>query len=74
MLKNKVGVGLMVNHDEIGSYKNEHIYGYYAYKIHFQEATLSMGPRPDSIFSARTSASWIYRTPRTHRSTASLTR
>jgi len=43
MLKNKVGVGLMVNHDEIGSYKNEHIYGYYAYKIHFQEATLSMG-------------------------------
>lgn len=43
LLKNKLGVGLMVNHDEIGSYKNEHIYGYYAYKIHFKEATLSMG-------------------------------
>src|SRR3954470_20077666 len=23
LLKNKIGVGLMVNHDEIGSYKNE---------------------------------------------------
>lgn len=43
MAKNKVGVGLMVNHDEIGSYKNEHIYASYSYKIHFPEATLSMG-------------------------------
>lgn len=43
LVKNKVGVGLMVNHDEIGSYKNEHIYASYAYKIHFHEATLSMG-------------------------------
>src|SRR5690242_16065930 len=39
LLKNKIGVGLMVNHDEIGSYKNDHIYGYYAYKIHFGQAT-----------------------------------
>lgn len=43
LLKNKIGVGLMVNRDEIGSYKNNHIYGSYAYKIHLQEATLSMG-------------------------------
>lgn len=43
LVKNKVGVGLLVNHDEIGSYKNEHIYASYAYKIHFQDATLSMG-------------------------------
>lgn len=43
LAKNKVGVGLMVNHDEIGSYKNEHIYASYAYKIHFPTATLSMG-------------------------------
>ncbi len=43
LLKNKIGVGLMFNHDEIGSYKNNHVYGYYAYKIHFAEATLSMG-------------------------------
>lgn len=42
-MKNKVGVGLLVNHDEIGSYSNEHVYLYYAYKLHFQEATLSMG-------------------------------
>lgn len=41
--KNKIGVGLMVNHDEIGSYKNEHIYASYAYKLHFPNATLSMG-------------------------------
>lgn len=33
----------MVNHDQIGSYKNNHIYGYYAYKIHLADATLSMG-------------------------------
>ena len=43
LAKNKVGVGLMVNHDEIGSYKNEHIYASYAYKIHFQNSTLAMG-------------------------------
>lgn len=43
LAKNKIGVGLMVNHDEIGSYKNEHIYASYAYKIHFPTATLSMG-------------------------------
>ncbi len=43
LAKNKVGVGLLVNHDEIGSYKNDHIYASYAYKIHFQKATLSMG-------------------------------
>src|SRR6188768_2177876 len=42
-LKNKVGLGLMVNNDEIGSYKNQHIYGSYSYKIHFKQATLSMG-------------------------------
>lgn len=41
--KNKVGLGLMVNHDEIGSYKNEHIYASYAYKLHFKDATLAMG-------------------------------
>src|SRR5690242_18168501 len=39
-MKNKIGVGLMINHDEIGSYKNEHIYASYAYKIHFPHATL----------------------------------
>lgn len=43
LAKNKVGIGLMVNHDEIGSYKNEHVYASYAYKLHFHEATLSMG-------------------------------
>src|SRR5688572_16068445 len=43
LVKNKVGIGLMINHDQIGSYKNNHIYGSYAYKIHMQEATLSFG-------------------------------
>lgn len=39
----KVGVGLLVNHDEIGSYRNQNVYGYYSYKIAFRKATLSMG-------------------------------
>src|SRR6478735_3266867 len=39
----KMGVGLLVNHDEIGSYGNENVYGYYSYKIHTRDATLSMG-------------------------------
>ena len=39
----KVGVGMLVNHDEIGSYKNENVYGYYSYKIAFEKVTLSMG-------------------------------
>src|SRR5688572_8199504 len=39
----KMGVGLLINHDEIGSYGNENVYGYYSYKIHFRDATLSMG-------------------------------
>jgi type IX secretion system PorP/SprF family membrane protein len=43
LAKNKVGVGLMVNHDEIGSYSNDHIYLNYAYKIHFPNSTLAMG-------------------------------
>ena len=43
LLKNKIGVGIMFNHDEIGSYRNNHVYGYYAYKLHFPDATLSMG-------------------------------
>jgi type IX secretion system PorP/SprF family membrane protein len=42
-MKNKIGIGLLVNHDEIGSYGNDHVYASYAYKIHFQQATLSMG-------------------------------
>src|SRR5690349_7551341 len=41
--RNKVGVGLMINRDEIGSYENNHIYISYAYKIHLHEATLAMG-------------------------------
>lgn len=43
LMKNKIGVGMMVNHDEIGSYKNNHVYFQYAYKIHMQDATLAMG-------------------------------
>ncbi len=43
LMKNKIGVGVMFNHDQIGSYRNNHVFGYYAYKIHFTDATLSMG-------------------------------
>jgi len=39
----KVGVGLLVNNDKIGSYNNQSAYAYYAYKIRFYSGTLSMG-------------------------------
>jgi Bacteroidetes-specific putative membrane protein len=39
----KMGVGMLVNNDQIGSYSNKNVYGYYAYKIRFQKGTLSMG-------------------------------
>lgn len=41
--KNKIGLGFLVNHDEIGSYKNDHVYFAYAYKIHIRQATLAFG-------------------------------
>ena len=43
LLSGKVGVGLLVNNDEIGSYNNQNIYGYYAYRIKMMRGTLSMG-------------------------------
>jgi type IX secretion system PorP/SprF family membrane protein len=43
LMRNKIGVGLMINRDEIGSYSNNHIYASYAYKIQLQDATLAMG-------------------------------
>jgi len=42
-MKKRMGIGLLIDHDEIGSYKNNHIYASYAYKINFQKSTLSMG-------------------------------
>jgi type IX secretion system PorP/SprF family membrane protein len=39
----KVGAGLLINNDRIGSYDNQNIYGFYAYKIKFIKGTLSMG-------------------------------
>jgi len=39
----KVGLGLLVNNDKIGSYNNQSAYAYYAYKIRFYSGTLSMG-------------------------------
>lgn len=43
IIKGKIGVGLLFNRDEIGSYKNNNIYGYYSYMLKFPNATLSMG-------------------------------
>ncbi len=43
MYHGKVGVGLLVNNDRIGSYNNQNVYGYYSYKIKFVRGTLSMG-------------------------------
>ncbi|MCX8492282.1 MAG: type IX secretion system membrane protein PorP/SprF [Cyclobacteriaceae bacterium] len=39
----KIGLGLLVNHDQIGSYSNQNLYSYYSYKIRFKKGTLSMG-------------------------------
>lgn len=43
ILKSKVGLGMLVNRDEIGSYSNTHVYGYYSYRLMFPKATLSLG-------------------------------
>jgi len=43
LYKNKMGIGLLVNTDKIGSYNNQNVYAQYAYKLHFHKATLSMG-------------------------------
>ena len=43
LYKGKIGVGLLVNNDQIGSYSNKNVYAFYAYKIHFKKGTLSMG-------------------------------
>jgi type IX secretion system PorP/SprF family membrane protein len=41
--KGKIGLGLLANQDGIGSYNNQNVYAYYAYKIRFNRGTLSMG-------------------------------
>jgi type IX secretion system PorP/SprF family membrane protein len=43
LVNKRVGVGLLINHDEIGSYSNDHIFGMYSYMLRFPDATLSMG-------------------------------
>src|SRR5690606_33761716 len=43
IVKGKIGVSFLVNHDEIGSYSNQNVYGYYSYMLRFPKATLSMG-------------------------------
>jgi type IX secretion system PorP/SprF family membrane protein len=43
LYQGKVGVGLLINQDKIGSYNNQNIYSYYSYKIRFARGTLSMG-------------------------------
>jgi len=42
-MNGKVGTGLLINRDEIGSYGNYNVYGYYSYKIRFNKSTLSFG-------------------------------
>src|SRR5690606_41620032 len=43
VIKVKIGVGMLVNNDEIGSYSNNNVYGYYSYMLRFPKSTLSMG-------------------------------
>lgn len=41
--KEKLGIGLFINHDKIGSYSNTHIYGSYAYIIKSPVGKLALG-------------------------------
>jgi type IX secretion system PorP/SprF family membrane protein len=41
--KERIGVGVMVNVDKIGSYENKNVYGSFSYKLRFAKSTLSMG-------------------------------
>jgi len=43
LLKNKIGLGMMVNVDNIGSYSNKNVYFSYAYFLRFPKSTLSLG-------------------------------
>lgn len=43
LYQNRIGVGLLMNNDIIGSYNNQNVYGFYSYKIHFMKGTLAMG-------------------------------
>lgn len=43
ILGSKIGVGMLINRDVIGSYTNDHFYGYYSYRLMFPNATLSFG-------------------------------
>lgn len=42
-LKARLGLGLLINRDEIGSYKNNNIYLMYSYNIRFPKSTLAAG-------------------------------
>jgi type IX secretion system PorP/SprF family membrane protein len=42
-MQGRVGAGLLVNNDRIGSYNNQNIYGFYAYRIRLVRGTLSAG-------------------------------
>lgn len=43
LIRNKIGIGALVNRDEIGSYSNTHTYLYYSYRLNFPRSTLAMG-------------------------------
>lgn len=48
LVKGKIGVGMLINQDKIGAYKNTGVYGSYAYMIHF--------PQRNGVFSMGVSA------------------
>src|SRR5690349_16360693 len=41
LYKGKIGVGLLINNDRIGSYNNQNIFGFYSYRIHLNKGTLA---------------------------------
>lgn len=43
LLNGRMGVGMLVNNDKIGSYNNNNVYGYYSYRLQLMHGTLAMG-------------------------------
>jgi type IX secretion system PorP/SprF family membrane protein len=43
LFKTRMGLGLLINRDEIGSYKNNNVYAMYSYNVKFAKATLAAG-------------------------------
>lgn len=63
LLKGRIGLGMMVNVDKIGSYANKDVTLAYAYRLQFPKATLSLGLQAMFYFLNADFSSLTLRTP-----------